>query len=129
MDVATLYLCRQGARWIVVLDSPEVQGAARLARAGHDGVDARFALLSTVRRACPGADITTTDGVLEGADYEWRLDINGVGVGTGGLGRALQEALAGDPPPHRARAERTDRSWCGHHRPARRPVVVRPLSF
>ena len=77
-DRATLYLCRQGPMWVVVIESPGVTGALRLDHAGNDPYDARFELLSRARRACPEAAIVSTDGALESADYEWRLEVQGV---------------------------------------------------
>ena len=75
IDAATLYLCRQGPRWVVVIESPRVAGAVRLRHAGRDPYDARFGLLNTGRRACPDASIISTDGALESADYEWCLEV------------------------------------------------------
>ena len=75
VDHATLYLCRRGAMWAVVIESPRVRGALRLDHAGNDPYDARFELLSRARRACPDAAIVSTDGALESADYEWRLEV------------------------------------------------------
>ncbi len=73
IDCATLYLCRQGSRWAVVLESPRIRGAFRLRHSGRDAYDARFELLSQARLACPTAAVISTDGAVEGADYEWRL--------------------------------------------------------
>jgi hypothetical protein len=70
-DSATLYLCCQGERWMVVIESPRILGAMRLHHTGRDPYDARFELLCTARRACPEAAIVSTDGALEDADYEW----------------------------------------------------------
>lgn len=129
VDVATLYLCRHGTRWIVVLDSPEVRGVARLGQVGHDSFDARFELLSKVRRACPDVTIATTDGVLEGADFEWRLDLLDIGACPGDLGHALKRTLVGGPLRHRTRPSRVRRTACGRHRRVRPSEMGRPLSF
>lgn len=95
LDSATLYLCRQGQTWVVVLESPRITAALLLRHAGRDGFDARFELLSRARTACPGADIETADGAVEGADYEWRLEVRGVQQHAGDLGLALQQELSG----------------------------------
>src|ERR1700689_5304679 len=42
IDGATLYLCRQGQRWVVVLESPRVTGAVPFHHTGLDGHEARF---------------------------------------------------------------------------------------
>lgn len=94
LDSATLYLCRQGQTWVVVLESPRITAALLLRRSGRDAYDARFELLSRARSACPDAAIVTTDGALEGADYEWRLDVRGVQAHPGDLGFALRSALS-----------------------------------
>ena len=98
IDAATLYLCRQGPRWVVVIESPRVTGAVRLRHASRDPYDARFELLNTARRACPDASIISTDGAVESADYEWRLEVRGVEVQPGDLGVALHTALSAEPP-------------------------------
>ena len=98
IDAATLYLCRQGPRWVVVIESPRVTGAVRLRHAGRDPYDARFELLNAARRACPDASIMSTDGAVESADYEWRLEVRGVEAQPGDLGVALHGALSAEPP-------------------------------
>ena len=112
VDEATLYLCKQGSKWIVVMDSPSVCGAFRLRYAGRDSFDARFELLSTARRACPSASIVTADGAVEGEDYEWRLDVRVPETEEGELGVALRRELTAKPAHHvrrlaRRRASRT----------------------
>ena len=112
LDQATLYLCRQGATWVVVIESLRVRGAFRLRYAGRDSFDARFELLSTARRACPGASIVSTDGAVDAEDYEWRLDVRGPGSEAGDLGFALHRELTTKPAHHvrrlaRRRAART----------------------
>jgi hypothetical protein len=112
VDQATLYLCKQGSKWIVVMDSPSVCGAFRLRYAGRDSFDARFELLSTARRARPSASIVTADGAVEGEDYEWRLDVRALETEEGALGVALQRELTAKPAHHvrrlaRRRAART----------------------
>ena len=94
LDCATLYLCRQGQTWVVVLESPRITAALLLRRSGTDTYDARFELLSRARSACPDAAIETTDGALEGADYEWRLEVRGMQENEGDLGVALQRVLS-----------------------------------
>ncbi len=111
-DSATLYLCRQGERWVVVIESPRILGAMRLHHTGRDPHDARFELLCTARRACPDAAIVSTDGALEDADYEWRLEIRGVETNPGDLGLAVHRELSAAPAPHVGR-------------PAQRPTVRR----
>jgi hypothetical protein len=112
IDQATLYLCKQGAKWVVVMESPRVRGAFRLRYAGRDSYDARFELLSTARRACPDASIVSTDGAVDAEDYEWRLDVKGAQLGVGELGVALHRELTTRPAHHvrrlaRRRAART----------------------
>jgi len=94
VDRATLYLCRQGKRWVVVIESPRISRVRRLPPPAGDTYDARFQLLSIARRACPDAAIISTDGALESADYEWRIDVRGVEALTGDLGEALDHALS-----------------------------------
>ena len=64
IDYASLYLCRQGPRWVVVIESPRVSGAVPFDHAGRDVYDAQFDLLTSARRACPDAAIMGTDGAL-----------------------------------------------------------------
>ena len=64
IDSATLYLCRQGPQWVVVIESPRVTDAVPLHHAGRDTYDAQFELLASARRACPDAAIMSTDGAL-----------------------------------------------------------------
>ncbi len=90
---ATLYLCRQGPRWVVVIESPRFTGAVGFHHEGSDAYDARFELLSSAHRACPDAAIVSTDGALESADYEWRLEIRGIEALPGQLGKALHRGL------------------------------------
>ena len=98
IDAATLYLCRQEPRWVVVIESPRVTGAVRLRHSGRDPYDARFELLNAARRACPDASIICTDGAIESADYEWRLEVRGVEGQPGDLGVALHTMLSAEPP-------------------------------
>ena len=107
VDCATLYLCRQGERWVVVIESPGITGALRLRHTGRDPYDARFELLCSARRACPDAAIVSTDGALEEADYEWRLDIRSVEAAAGDVGIAVHRELTASPAPHvRRRSQR-----------------------
>ncbi|HXP33365.1 MAG TPA: hypothetical protein VN820_05065 [Acidimicrobiales bacterium] len=76
IDRATLYLCRQGEKWVVVIESARISSALGLRDAGQDAYDARFELLSRARRACPDAAIFSTDGALESADYGWRCEVS-----------------------------------------------------
>jgi hypothetical protein len=103
LDCASLYLCRQGQTWVVVVESPSITGALLLRHAGRDPYDARFELLSRARLACPGADIAITDGAVEGADYEWRLDVSGIQEGAGDLGVRLHHELSGKRQRHQRR--------------------------
>ena len=98
IDGATLYLCRQGRRWVVVIESPRVTGAVPLPHAGRDGHDARFELLERARQACPDAAIISTDGALTAEDYEWRIEVRGVVARAGDLGVALHGALRAEGP-------------------------------
>ena len=63
VDHATLYLCRQGETWVVVIESDRFSGALRLRDASQDAYDARFELLSKARRACPDAAIASSASV------------------------------------------------------------------
>ena len=106
-DGATLYLCRQGPTWVVVIESPGITGAVRLRHSGRDPYDARSELLSMARRACPGAAIVSADGALESADYEWRLEVRGVEAREGDLGLAIHHALSTEAPAPRETAPTT----------------------
>jgi hypothetical protein len=127
-DSATLYLCRQGARWVVVLESPRVRSAVRLRHGGRDSFDARFELLSKARKACPDASILSADGALEGADYEWRLEVRGMQLHAGDLGVAIHHELSEQPKGHMRRlCGKTSRRHC--LRGDRTPEVCRPRVF
>ncbi|MGA2933212.1 MAG: hypothetical protein ABSE98_14160, partial [Acidimicrobiales bacterium] len=107
IDRATLYLCRQGEKWVVVIESARISGALRLRDAGRDAYDARFELLSRARRACPGAAIFSTDGALESADFEWRVGVRSVEAKAGDIGIALHRDLSAEPETHlRRRSQR-----------------------
>jgi hypothetical protein len=97
IDCATLYLCRQGPRWVVVIESPRVTGAVPLQHDGRDAYDAQFALLCSAQRACPDAVIMSTDGAQTSADYEWRIEVRGVETRPGDLGAALHRELSAEP--------------------------------
>ena len=99
IDCATLYLCRQGPRWVVIIESPRVTGAVPLHHAGRDAYDAEFELLTSARRACPNAAIMSNDGALISADYEWRVEVRGVEPRPGNLGVALHRELSAEPTP------------------------------
>ena len=126
-DGATLYLCRQGPTWVVVIESPRITGAVRLRHSGPDPYDARSELLSMARRACPGAAIVSTDGALESADYEWRLEVRGVEAHEGDLGLAIHHALSAGAPRHVKRIPQRGASRRCHWGLA--PVSGRPRSF
>jgi hypothetical protein len=128
LDGATLFLCRQGQTWVVVLESPSVTAAQLLRRSSHDTYDARFDLLSRARAACPDAAFETTDGALEGADYEWRIEVRGLRENAGDLGAALQHELSGKRQRHQRRlATRQEARGC---RAGWLPSLTgRPLSF
>ncbi len=98
IDGATLYLCRQGRRWVVVVESPHVTGMVPLPTLGGDGIDARSDLLARARQACPDAAIISTDGALTAQDYEWRIEVRGVVAHQGDLGVALHRALKVEGP-------------------------------
>jgi hypothetical protein len=128
IDCATLYLCRQRDSWVVVIESPCVLGALRLRHEGRDPYDARFELLCAARRACPDAAIVSTDGALEGADYEWRLDIQGARVSAGEVGLAVHRELSAAPVAHiRRRSQRQTVRRCHWGRCPE--VSGRPRSF
>jgi hypothetical protein len=110
-DSATLYLCRQGPRWVVVIESPSVTGALAFRHEDTDAYDARFELLSSAHRACPEAEVVSADGALVSADYEWRLDVRGTEALPGLIGQALHRELSADSPqpgprPHPGSARR-----------------------
>src|ERR1700730_17415187 len=85
LDRATLYLCRQGPQWVVVIESPHFTGALGLENSSLGPYDARFELLCRARRACPDATIVSTDGALESKDYELRLEGSAGEANAGGL--------------------------------------------
>jgi hypothetical protein len=93
IDGATLYLCRQGKRWVVIVESPRVTAAAPFHHSSRDSHDARFALLTLARLACPDATVISTDGALTSEDYEWRVEVRGIVVRRGDLGVALHREL------------------------------------
>ena len=129
IDCATLYLCRQGRRWVVVIESPRVRGAVRLRHAGEDSYDARFELLSTARRACPDAAIISTDGAVISADYEWRLEVRGVQSHLGDLGIALHRVLSADREHTHPKMRHSRRNGHRCHWGRCPAVSGRPLSF
>jgi hypothetical protein len=93
IDSATLYLCRQGPRWVVVIESPGVSAAVPLRGTDREPHDARFDLLVRARDACPDATIMSVDGALTSEDYEWRIEVRGVEQRSGDLGVALFREL------------------------------------
>jgi hypothetical protein len=97
IDGATLYLCRQAQRWLVVIESPRVTGTVPLHHAGRDSHDARFELLTRAHLACPDATVMSTDGALTSEDYEWRVEVRGIAVRPGDLGVALHRELSPEP--------------------------------
>jgi hypothetical protein len=94
IDGATLYLCRQGRRWVVVIESPRVTGALPFHYAGRDSHDAKFELLTLAHLACPDAAVMSADGALTAQDYEWRVDLRGTAARPGDLGVALHRELS-----------------------------------
>jgi hypothetical protein len=130
LDCATLFLCRQGPTWVVVLESPSVTAAQLLRRSGHDAYDARFELLSRAQSACPDAAIDCTDGALEGADYEWRIEVRGLRDHVGDLGAALQRELSGKRQRQRHQRRLATRQVARSCRAGWFPSFAgRPLSF
>ena len=128
VDSATLYLCRQGTRWVVVIESPRIRSVLRLRHAGRDSFDARFELLSKTRRACPDASILSADGALEDADYEWRLEVRSTQSNPGDLGVALHSVLSDQPRGHMRRL--CGKTWRRHCQRGRRSVeICRPRIF
>ncbi len=107
IDCATLYLCRQGPRWVVVIESPCVTGAVPFHPAGRDAYDAQFELLTSAHRACPDAVIMSADGALTSADYEWRIEVRGVETRPGDLGAALHRELSAEPTHVESAAPKT----------------------
>ena len=93
IDGATLYLCRQGLRWVVVIESPRVSGAVPFHHIDRDIDDARIELFRLTRLACPDATVMGTDGALTSEDYECRMDVRGVTGRPGDLGIALYREL------------------------------------
>ena len=113
---------------MVVIESPRILGAMRLHHTGRDPYDARFELLCTARRACPDAAIVSTDGSLEDADYEWRIEIRGVETNPGDLGMAVHRELSFAPAPHvRRPSQRQTMRTCHWGRCSE--VSGRPRSF
>jgi hypothetical protein len=118
IDLATLYLFRQGVQWIIVIESPRVSAALPLPRGARDAFDARFALLALAHRACPDAVTHTCDGAAEVAEYDWRVEVRGVQRYEGGLGEAVYRELTTRPFIHRRRlvtrrvARGCRRGWC-----------------
>jgi len=100
IDNATLYLCRQGTRWVVVIESPRMRGAVGFPHVRCDSDDARFELLASVHQSCPDAVIMTTDGAQEAHDYAWRIEVRGVAARRGDLGMALHRELAAELTRH-----------------------------
>lgn len=96
IDTATLYLCRQGTRWVVVIESPGVTGAVPLPETGRNGDDAHFELVARARNACPDATIMSADGASTSEDYDWRVDVRSVEQHSGELGMALYRELASE---------------------------------
>ena len=96
IDGATHNLCRQGRRWVVVMESPRFAGALPFHHTGPDSIDARFELLAVARSACPDAAVMSTDGALTSEDYEWRVDVRGIAARSGDLGVALQRELSAE---------------------------------
>jgi len=94
IDGATLYLCRQGSRWVVVIESPRITCAVAFRHTSRDAHDARFQLLSRAREACPGVAIVSTDGARTSEDYEWRIEVRGIAAHPGDLGVALHRKLS-----------------------------------
>jgi hypothetical protein len=128
IDRATLYLCRRGTRWVVILESPRVRSAVRLRHAGGDPFDARFELLSKARQVCPDASILSADGTREDADYEWMLEVSSMQLQPGDLGVALYRELSGQLKSHMRRLwGRTERRHCRHGNRSR--VDCRPRFF
>ena len=127
IDSATLFLCRQGQRWVVVIESPRITGAVAFRHTGRDSNDARFELLSSARKACPDAAIMSTDGALEAGDYDWRLDVRGIEPRAGDLGEALHRELA----PEASNVQKAPRDWVGRrcHWGLSPPVSGRPRTF
>jgi hypothetical protein len=94
IDEATLYLCRQGLRWVVVIESARVTGALPFHHTGRDSHTARLELLTLARQACPDATVMSTDGALTSEDYELRAEVRGITARPGDLGVALHRELA-----------------------------------
>lgn len=130
LDYATLFLCRQGQTWVVVLESPSITAAQLLRRSAHDTYDARFDLLSRARSACPDAAIESRDGALDGADYEWRIEVSGMREHAGDLGAALQRELSGKRQRQRHQRRLATRTVARGCRAGWFPSFAgRPLSF
>jgi len=89
IDFAILYLCRQGSQWVIVIESPRISCAVPFRDISGNSYDARAELLSSAHRACPDATIISSDGVLESATYDWRIEVRSVEPHRGDLGMAL----------------------------------------
>jgi hypothetical protein len=126
-DRATLYLCRQGPRWVVVMESPGFTGALAFGHAGSDADDARFALLARTHYACPDAAVSSRDGAVDAADFEWRLEVEGMAVAPGDLGRALHRELSTGSPREGHAAQPAAARRCPWGR--RSPCTGRPRVF
>jgi len=90
IDRATLYLCRQGEKWVVVIESARISGALRFRDAGEDAYDARFELLS---RAAPGLP-RCGDLQHRRSARERRLRVAGGGAKSRGQGRRHRDRAA-----------------------------------
>ena len=106
IDGATLYLCRQGRRWVVVIESPRYQ-RRRVAHPRGPRRSRRPA--PPARPSPPGLPRRRhhhTDGALTAEDYEWRIEVRGVVAHPGDLGvGSARRALAGSRPTRPAAAD------------------------
>jgi hypothetical protein len=127
IDCATLYLCRQGPRWVVVIESLRVTGAVPFHHDGRDAYDAQFELLTSAHRACPDAVIMSADGARTSADYEWRVEVRGIATRPGDLGAALHRELSAEPAHVEGAAPPTLGRRC--HRGLRPSFSGRPRRF
>jgi hypothetical protein len=127
IDGATLHLCRQGPRWVVVIESPRVTGTIALPGTRRDGFVARSDLLVLARLACPDAAIMSTDDASTCEDDGWRIEVRGVVGHPGDLGLALRGALSVGAGDDDVPARPTIGRRC--HWGLSPPVTGRPVGF
>ena len=80
IDGATLYLCRQGPRWVVVIESPTRH--RRRAAPSRRSLTATMLGSSSCRasraRPAPTPPSSVPTGPSTSEDYEWRIEVRGI---------------------------------------------------